>query len=137
MGCEGRHRSAMPAHISSLGSLLLICHQLRKLLLQIIVNCSLQLCIIDRLSHCSTKKSRTTTKSCGSALSCVYFSRDVKRRVCVCIPLCLLLLAFSAWGEVSPVAKAKGRCLLLKGKRRLLLKRAWERGERSDGPVIG
>ena len=34
----------------------------------------------------------------------------------MCIPLCLLLLAFSAWGEVSPVAKAKGRCLLLKGK---------------------
>ena len=55
----------------------------------------------------------------------------------MCIPLCLLLLAFSAWGEVSPVATAKGRCLLLKGKRRLLLKRAWERGERSDGPVIG
>ena len=34
----------------------------------------------------------------------------------MCVTLRLLLLAFSVWGEVPPVAKAKGRCLLLKGK---------------------
>ena len=34
----------------------------------------------------------------------------------MCVTLRLLILAFSVWGEVSPVAKARGRCLLLKGK---------------------
>ena len=53
------------------------------------------------------------------------------------VTLRLLALALSVWGEVSPVAKARGRCLLLKRARRLQLKWAWEEVERSDCPVIG
>ena len=71
VGCEGRHRSAMPAHIGSLGSLLLVGNQLWDLLLQIVINHSLKF-RIHRLSHDVAQKSPAPLQKVAALHSRVY-----------------------------------------------------------------